>query len=722
MRVLITRPREDAEETACLLEERGVKVATESLLAIVPMAAPQVSIEGVQALLFSSANGVRAMSALIPERDIPAYTVGDASARAARLAGYKYVYSAKGDVNSLADLVKQELSPEDGKLLHPAANVVAGDLKGMLAEAGFSVDKVQMYESRPAIALTDSLIDAFRTASIDAAFFFSPRTAKTFVELAQKAGVDVSAVTAYGLSQAVANELAVMTWHAVRVAEAPEQDSLLAIFDQDREAGLIKAGQASALAEGTKGGGKPMSSGDKTNNNPEDAVTQTTDVVAAKAKAEAQDDAVHDRDLDIDSKPGDDAPETADTEDAATAKSGGGNGALVGVLMLAVAGLGGYASLPYWRDKVPEPYQSYLPEFPQSQTAIKMVDLQAAVDSNKAEVAKLQAELLAVSAQLEAAQSAEPSADLSAVVADLQEKVAGLTQRVVSLAETPVPNGKGATTVTRAELGDAVRHRIDLLAGKVEEQAETIDGFIAKMEEAQAGLVDGFDKVNTRLENVELTRADASSVLKLADRIGDVEKLAKAMVSRHDASLANLLAVVQLRAKAADGLPFDAELRTARALAEDKTEFDAKAGAFETMAGKGVATTAALRTAFDVLSATAAKAAAAPQGDNLLDKTLGRVMGLVTVRRMDGKDDGPSVNAMLARAETFLNAGDLAGAIQELKAIEAPAVAATLKPWLERAEARLALDAALSTLTADALARVAASAMQADVSAQKKGA
>ncbi|MGE4529305.1 MAG: hypothetical protein AB7D00_13135, partial [Rhodospirillaceae bacterium] len=59
---------------------------------------------------------------------------------------------------------------------------------------------------------------------------------------------------------------------------------------------------------------------------------------------------------------------------------------------------------------------------------------------------------------------------------------------------------------------------------------------------------------------------------------------------------------------------------------------------------------------------------------------------------------------------------------KELKGIEAASAAAVMKPWIARAEARVALDAALSTLTSDALARVAASAMQnAPAENRKKG-
>ncbi len=57
----------------------------------------------------------------------------------------------------------------------------------------------------------------------------------------------------------------------------------------------------------------------------------------------------------------------ADGEEAPSGSSGG-QLALAGFIVLAFAGLAGYAALPYWRGHVPEPYRSYLPDLPQSET------------------------------------------------------------------------------------------------------------------------------------------------------------------------------------------------------------------------------------------------------------------------------------------------------------------------------------------------------------------
>lgn len=684
MRVLVTRPLDDASETAALLIARGYGVTTEPMLAVVPVAAPQLDMRGVQAILFTSANGVRAMANANADRETPVYAVGEASAAEATRLGYAHVHAAAGDVDKLAELVVAELDPAAGPLLHIAANVVAGDLQGALAQRGFEVRKAQLYESRAAVALSDELIEALKTGSLDAALFFSPRTAETFVTLAKNAGVDgdLAKLAAYALSPAVAAKLRKAHWRAIRVAPAPEQQALLAVLDADRPADDQPIAAPAAEANG----------GDSTMTPEKDTEGEARVPVAAEAEAEREAEEAHAEEVEEEAPSG-----------------GSGRSATVAILLAVIVALAGYASIPYWRDKVPMPYRSYLPDLPASETRTLIADLEKNVDANRTELARLRAEVKTMGGMIEDVTDAvqPPSGNVVAEIGALKERLAALDARLGSLA---VAGGSGGSQPV-AGAGD-LPHRLDLIAGRVDQLAENVKGVTAKIDQRGIAQRDELEAVSKRVAAVEASRAEAASVLKLNDRITEVESMARAMVSRHDASLANLLAVVQLRAKAQDGQPFDAELRTARALADDKPAFDAKAAPFAAAAPEGVPTVAALRQGYARTATAAARAANAPAGDTLVDKTLARVAGLVTVRRIDGNAETDSVGAVLTRAERLLDGGDVAGAVKELRSIQDPAVAAALKPWLARAEARAQLDAALSTLTADALARVAASAMQ----------
>ena len=94
LHVLITRPRERALEFARELEQRGDTALIEPLLAIEPIAGVAPELDGVQAIVLTSAHAVPALSER--GRRLPVFAVGDATAAAARRAGCSTVVSAGG--------------------------------------------------------------------------------------------------------------------------------------------------------------------------------------------------------------------------------------------------------------------------------------------------------------------------------------------------------------------------------------------------------------------------------------------------------------------------------------------------------------------------------------------------------------------------------------------------------------------------------------------------
>lgn len=240
MRVLVTRPRPDAERFAELLTAQGHEVRIEPLFEVVTLeeAAAQIDLDGSQALLFTSANGVRAFcTAFAPRRPqdltLRVFAVGDASARTAGECGFRSIESADGDVTDLTALVSRRLDPTQGGLFHAAGSKVAGDLKGGLEAAGFRFRRAVLYETRALQALSAETQGHLRSGEIDAVTFFSPRTAKSFVTLIAAAGLGdyLETSIAVCLSAAVKEKLAPLRWNSVVVAARPTQAEVLALLD-----------------------------------------------------------------------------------------------------------------------------------------------------------------------------------------------------------------------------------------------------------------------------------------------------------------------------------------------------------------------------------------------------------------------------------------------------------------------------------------------------------
>jgi uroporphyrinogen-III synthase len=231
---LITRPRREAAPLAAALAARGVEAVVEPLLDIHQFGGPPLDLGGVQALLCTSANGVRALAGRTAERNLPLLAVGDATAHRARNEGFSCVDSAAGAIDDLVRLVGRRLRPDAGRLLHVAGSAVAGDLSASLIPSGFSVDRTVLYEARPISRLSDTTAAALADGAIDIAMFYSPRTAAIFARLVDIADLAdaMSCVTAISISAAADAALAALHFRERQVALRPDQPSLLAVLDR----------------------------------------------------------------------------------------------------------------------------------------------------------------------------------------------------------------------------------------------------------------------------------------------------------------------------------------------------------------------------------------------------------------------------------------------------------------------------------------------------------
>lgn len=227
--MLITRSRDDAEPLVAALMGRGVNVLVAPLLEIEYLQGPHLDLAGVQALLATSANGVRAFAARDQRRHLPVFAVGDATARTAVTAGFAAVESASGDVVSLAELIGRRLAPRAGTLLHIAGTDLAGDLGGMLRSAGYAYRRAVLYRAHTADALPLAATEAIGGGSVHGVVLFSPRTAAAFVALIRKGGLVAAcrALNAFCLSPAVAQQVGGIGWGRITIATRPDQTAMI---------------------------------------------------------------------------------------------------------------------------------------------------------------------------------------------------------------------------------------------------------------------------------------------------------------------------------------------------------------------------------------------------------------------------------------------------------------------------------------------------------------
>ena len=236
-RVIITRPQPDADAFAEICRSLDLEPVLSPVMRI-EIKQHSLDLSGVDALAFTSANGVRAYVANSNVRDVPVFAVGKVTAAAAQAAGVADIHTAGGDVDSLADHIGAKKSLIRKGLLHIAGEARAGDLVAALRKAGVTASRVSLYEAAAAQALTKPAIDALKDQTTPLwVAFFSPRTAKLFVALAEQAGIAglLEGAHAACLSHAV-EKAAGKGWASTGVAAEYTAESLAALITASLQA------------------------------------------------------------------------------------------------------------------------------------------------------------------------------------------------------------------------------------------------------------------------------------------------------------------------------------------------------------------------------------------------------------------------------------------------------------------------------------------------------
>lgn len=226
--VWITRTQPGADATAQRVRALGYEAVVEPLFEVRDRSAA-LDLTGVAAIAFTSANAVRAMAHRTTERTLKVFAVGDATAQAARTAGYRNVLSTRGDVSALVEGIVSRKRELAGPVLHPSGADLAGDLVGDLTAAGLNARVVTLYdtvEREPTPALLE------RLATLDNVLVHSPRGAIALAALLKSH--PAPALRAFCLSRAVAQPLArartAGRLASVTAARLPTEEDLLQLL------------------------------------------------------------------------------------------------------------------------------------------------------------------------------------------------------------------------------------------------------------------------------------------------------------------------------------------------------------------------------------------------------------------------------------------------------------------------------------------------------------
>ena len=214
MNVLLTRPAAENARIASMLEPLGARCLAWPLTRVVPLLERLEVPRGTEAILFTSANAVRAFAAASPVRNLPALCVGDRTAACARAEGFGEVQNAGGDA---ADLALLAGASGYRRFFHPR-----GREAGELAFEGARIDALAVYAAEPAGPPSAEVEDAFAAGAIGLVTVWSPRNAAILRDWLAAARPPLGGTELLGISPATVAPLAQAGFAQVLVAARPD--------------------------------------------------------------------------------------------------------------------------------------------------------------------------------------------------------------------------------------------------------------------------------------------------------------------------------------------------------------------------------------------------------------------------------------------------------------------------------------------------------------------
>jgi uroporphyrinogen-III synthase len=221
LKIWITRAEPAASATAERVRALGHEALVDPLLAVTALEAV-IDLTGVSALAFTSANGVRAYAALTKDRTQRVFTVGAATAQAAKVAGFRDILSAEGDVAALSARIAARRRDLPGIVLHAGAAEPAGDLVGALSADGMQARLLPLYDTVPVPPQVETLA---ALPDLDIALLHSAKAARALAVVLRRA--PAPNLRAFCLSPAVAKPLSRAKISEVVRAAMPIETSLL---------------------------------------------------------------------------------------------------------------------------------------------------------------------------------------------------------------------------------------------------------------------------------------------------------------------------------------------------------------------------------------------------------------------------------------------------------------------------------------------------------------
>lgn len=224
--VLITRPIEDAKELADEINALGYESTIQPFLMIESIAFTLPNIDDYDALIFTSANAIKAFCTAEKRRDITVYVVGANTQETAQKQGFLDIINSDGGVAELENLLNNQ--EKHKKLLYLRARDVSRPI-----QTHHKIEEIIVYQSVTNNDIPSSIAESIKNGDFSHILFFSRRTAghfSAFLNDDKSLETGLNHTKALCLGDSMLEFLEQLPWQSIHIADTPNRRGMVELL------------------------------------------------------------------------------------------------------------------------------------------------------------------------------------------------------------------------------------------------------------------------------------------------------------------------------------------------------------------------------------------------------------------------------------------------------------------------------------------------------------
>jgi len=182
MHILLTRPLEDCSEMILKFQSLGNQVSHLPLLNINKLDYNNDNLLDAKAIIFTSANAVKFLDVKVLDKKLLCFCVGGTTEKKARSVGFQNVISAEGNVKNLNELILQNFSQKDGKIVYVSGETVSVDLDQQLLKEGYNVKRIINYSATHNENFDNNFAEELKLNMPDIVYIYSQNSSRSFLK------------------------------------------------------------------------------------------------------------------------------------------------------------------------------------------------------------------------------------------------------------------------------------------------------------------------------------------------------------------------------------------------------------------------------------------------------------------------------------------------------------------------------------------------------------